>query len=72
ALEYLDRLEFLAAERTYDAYYQAVGRLRRGMAYDALGRREDAVRCYKDVLALPAAADARDRAKEFLDKPFAG
>lgn len=72
ALEYLDRLEFLAAERTYDAYYQAVGRLRRGMAYDALGRRDDAVRCYREVLAMKSVGDARDRAKEFLDRPFAG
>ncbi len=72
ALEYLDRLEFLAAERTYDAYYQAVGRLRRGMALDALGRRDEAVRCYRQVLAMKGAGDAHDRAKEFLKVPFAG
>ncbi|HEV7669908.1 MAG TPA: tetratricopeptide repeat protein [Thermoanaerobaculia bacterium] len=72
ALEYLDRLEFLAAERTYDAYYQAVGRLRRGMAYDALGRRDDALRCYREVLAMKGGGDAHDRAKEFLAQPFAG
>lgn len=72
AIEYLDRLEFLAAERTYDAYYQAVGRLRRGMAYDALGRRDEALRCYREVLAMKSVGDARDRAKEFLDRPFAG
>ena len=72
ALEYLDRLEFLAAERTYDAYYQAVGRLRRGMAYDALGRRQEALRCYREVLAMKSVGDARDRAKEFVARPFAG
>ncbi len=72
ALEYLDRLEFLAAERTYDAYYQAVGRLRRGMAYDALGRRDDALRCYREVLTMKGGGDARDRAKEFLARPFVG
>jgi tetratricopeptide (TPR) repeat protein len=72
ALQYLDRLEFLAAERTYDRYYQAVGRLRRGMAYDALGRRVEAQRCYREVLAMEGAADARDRAREFLQKPYQG
>ena len=72
ALQYLDRLEFLAAERTYDRYYQAVGRLRRGMAYDALGRRAEAERCYREVLRMEGANDARDRAKEFLKKPYAG
>ncbi len=72
AIEYLDRLEFLAAERTYDAYYQAVGRLRRGMAYDALGRRDEALRCYREVLAMKNVGDARDRAKEFVERPFTG
>jgi len=72
ALQYLDRLEFLAAERLYDRYYQAVGRLRRGMAYDALGRRAEAERCYREVLRMEGASDARDRAKEFLQKPYQG
>lgn len=70
ALQVLDRLEFLASERTYDAYYQAVGRLRRGMALDALGRRDEAVRCYREVLEMAGAGDARDRAREFLDKAY--
>lgn len=72
AIEYLDRLEFLAAERNYDAYYQAVGRLRRGMALDALGRRQEALRCYREVLAMKSGGDARDRAKEYVARPFAG
>ncbi len=72
ALQVLDRLEYLASERTYDAYYQAVGRLRRGMALDALGRREEALRCYRDVLDMAGAGDARDRAQEFLVQPFRG
>jgi len=72
ALQYLDRLDFLAGERNYDAYYRAAGRLRRGMAYDALGRREEAVRCYREVLDLPEAGDTRDRAHDFLARPFAG
>jgi tetratricopeptide (TPR) repeat protein len=72
ALEYLDRLDHLAAERDYDAYFRAAGRLRRGMTYDALGRRDDAVRRYREVLAMGTGDDVRDRAREFLGKPFAG
>lgn len=73
ALQYLDRLDYLAAERTYDAYFQAAGRLRRGMAYDAMGRRLDAQRCYREVLAMDnTGADVHDRAEEFLSKPYSG
>ena len=72
ALQYLDRLDYLAQERNYDAYMRAAGRLRRGMSYDALGRRDDAVRCYREVLDLKPAGDVRDRAKQFLERPFAG
>ncbi|HYG61459.1 MAG TPA: tetratricopeptide repeat protein [Thermoanaerobaculia bacterium] len=72
ALQYLDRLDYLAKERKYDLYFQAAGRLRRGMAYDALGQRTDATRCYRDVLAMEIKGDVRDRAEEFLEKPYAG
>lgn len=72
ALQYLDRLDYLAKERNYDAYMRAAGRLRRGMTYDALGRRDDAVRCYREVLDLRPEGDVRARAQEFLEKPFAG
>ncbi len=71
ALQYLDRLDYLVAERNYDTYLRAAGRLRRGMTYDALGRRDDAVRCYREVLAMNPEGDVRDRAREFLAKPFA-
>ncbi|HTQ79821.1 MAG TPA: tetratricopeptide repeat protein, partial [Thermoanaerobaculia bacterium] len=72
ALQYLDRLDYLARERNYDAYMRAAGRLRRGMTYDALGRREEALRCYQEVLDLGAEGDVRARAKEFLSRPYAG
>jgi tetratricopeptide (TPR) repeat protein len=72
ALQYLDRLDYLAKERNYDAYMRAAGRLRRGMTYDALGRRDDAVRCYREVLDLKPEGDVRARAEEFLGRPFAG
>jgi tetratricopeptide (TPR) repeat protein len=70
ALQYLDRLDYLAAERNYDAYFRAAGRLRRGMAYDALGRRTDALRCYREVLAMQGAGDTRNRAEELLARPY--
>jgi tetratricopeptide (TPR) repeat protein len=72
ALQYLDRLDYLAQERNYDAYMKAAGRLRRGMTYDALGRRDDALRCYREVLDLGVAGDVRARAQEFLNRPYAG
>jgi tetratricopeptide (TPR) repeat protein len=74
ALEYLDRLDHLAAERNYNEYFQAAGRLRRGMSYDALGRRKEALRCYREVLGMGKGAgdDVRDRARELLEKPFPG
>ncbi len=70
ALQFLDRLDYLVAERNYDTYLRAAGRLRRGMTYDALGRRDDALRCYREVLALGAEGDVRARARELLERPF--
>ena len=70
ALQYLDRLDYLAAEREWDPYYRAAGRLRRGMTYDVLGRRDEAVRCYREVLAIKGTGDVHDRAQEFLSRPY--
>ena len=73
ALAYLERLERLTATRPIVTEYKALGRLRKGMALDALGRRQDAVRCYRDVLSLRGdyAGDVRSRAKGYLKKPYA-
>jgi tetratricopeptide (TPR) repeat protein len=74
ALATLERLERLTAGRPIASEYKALGRLRQGMALDALGRRQDAVRCYRDVLAMARGydgdRDVRERAREFLRKPF--
>jgi len=40
------------------------------MTYDAMGKRDDAVRCYREVLALGPDDDVRDRAREFLARPY--
>ena len=69
ALGHLERLEGLMAHRPVSTEYRALGRLRRGMALDVLGRRQEAVRCYKDVLAMEH-DQARDWAKGYLKKPF--
>lgn len=73
ALAYLERLESLTASRPIVTEYKALGRLRKGMALDALGRRQDAVRCYREVLSLrgdAADGDVRSRAKGYLRKPY--
>ncbi|HBL25863.1 MAG TPA: hypothetical protein DD490_03405 [Acidobacteria bacterium] len=69
ALAHLESLERLMAHRPVSTEYRALGRLRRGMALDALGRRPEAVRCYRDVLAM-SHDQARDWAKGYLKKPF--
>jgi tetratricopeptide (TPR) repeat protein len=69
ALAHLESLEQLMARRPVNTEYRALGRLRRGMALDVLGRRQEAVRCYKDVLAMEH-DQARDWAKGYLRKPF--
>jgi tetratricopeptide (TPR) repeat protein len=74
ALALIDQLERLTASRPILSEYKALGRLRKGMALDALGRREDAVRCYRDVLAMQRGYDGDDdvrgRAKGYLRKPY--
>jgi tetratricopeptide (TPR) repeat protein len=75
ALACLDQLERLTASRTVLSEYKALGRLRRGMIFDSLGRRQEAVRCYRDVLAMQRGYlgddDVRSRAKGYLKKPYA-
>jgi tetratricopeptide (TPR) repeat protein len=70
ALAQIDRLEQLGAQRGVDSEYKALGRLRRGMAFDALGRRPDAVRCYHDVLAMNGSSSIQDRARTYLKQPY--
>ncbi len=73
AIAHLDRLEQLNAHRTLaKTEYKGLSRLRRGMALDALGRRGEAVRCYRDVLAMGREIDGsvRDRAKGYMKKPY--
>jgi tetratricopeptide (TPR) repeat protein len=73
ALGYLEQLDRLTAQRPVLSEYKALGRLRKGMAFDSLGKRQDAVRCYREVLAMKGFDgddDVRSRAKGFLRKPY--
>ena len=70
ALALLRRLDTVTTGRTTS--YRTLGRLRTGMALDALGRRSDALRRYRETLALPDAAGAHDRARIYLGRPYRG
>lgn len=70
ALHFLDQLQALAARNSEHSYFEIMGRLRLGMAYDALGRRMDAVEAYRDVLLMEDASGSHDRARRYLQHPF--
>jgi tetratricopeptide (TPR) repeat protein len=69
-IERLDRLNY--SRRNLDSEYRGLSKLRRGMVHDVKGERAQAVRCYKEVLAMKDFDNdsARDRAKEFLKRPY--
>ena len=73
ALAYIQQLERLTAKRPVNEY-KALGLLRKGMAFDAMGKRQAAVRCYRDILAMKGGYDGHDdvrsRAKGYLKKPY--
>lgn len=76
ALAHLEQLEQLMSRRPLNTEYRMLGRLRRGMALDALGRRDEAVRCYREVMEMEWDGQsedyARQRAKTYIKKPFRG
>lgn len=75
ALAHIEHLEKLtASRRDLPSDYRGLSRLRRGMVHDAKGERAQAIRCYKDVLAMKDFDNdsARDRAKIYLKKPYKG
>ncbi|HET6568806.1 MAG TPA: tetratricopeptide repeat protein, partial [Rhodothermales bacterium] len=70
ALQYLDQLIRLTARREEDTYFEVWGRVRQGMAYDALGQREQAVATYEVVLDMKDFGNAHEWAERYLDKPY--
>lgn len=70
ALAHIDRLERLTGKRGFNTEYRVLARLRRGMVLDALGRREEAKTCYRQVLKMDSEGNTHDRAREYLKKPY--
>lgn len=72
ALQYLVQLDALTARDDGHTPYRALGRLRQGMVYDALGRRAAAERSYREVLEMDDHHGTHDRAERYLETPYEG
>ena len=72
ALNHLRQLDAIAARTNKETYFKVLGRLRQGMAYDALGQRDLAVAKYREVLSMKDWSGAHDRAKQYVERPFQG
>lgn len=70
ALDYLLKLESLSARSPDDTYFKVMGRLRQGMAYDALGQRAIAEDRYREVLAMKAWSNTHEQAERYLERPY--
>lgn len=71
ALPLLTELETVASRLPADTYFKTVGRLRLGMAYDALGQREQALMLYRQVARMQRWGDSQERARGFIQTPYA-
>ena len=72
ALPHLSRLEVLPTRGDTADDYKAYGRLYRGMALDALGRRDEAVYWYNRVLDSRPPGEVRDKARTYLRAAYQG
>ena len=70
AMGYLLPLEALTARVADDSYFKVLGRLLQGMAYDALGRRSQAVARYEQVLDMQNRGTTHARARQYLKSPY--
>ena len=70
AVSFLLQLEALSSRTPEDTYFKVMGRLRQGMAYDALGQRSLAEDRYRQVLAMKEWGSSRDQAKKYLKRPY--
>ena len=70
ALRYLLQLEALSARNADDTYFKVVGRLRQGMAFDALGQRTLAQDRYRQVLSMKDWSGAHKQARQYLKRPY--
>lgn len=72
ALRQLQQIERLARGQKHDTTFKILGRLRQGMVYDQMGRRDLAERRYREVLKMRDIADSHQMAKRYLDRPYGG
>jgi tetratricopeptide (TPR) repeat protein len=72
AIGRLAELEGLPDPAGQERPLRTLGRLRQGMALDALGQRRQAVSQYRRVLAREEVADSHQRARSHLRSPFRG
>jgi tetratricopeptide (TPR) repeat protein len=70
ALDLLLRLERQPQHGWEESVYKTLGRLYRGMALDALGQRDEALRFYKLVRSAKGPDTARTLAKNFMKYPY--
>lgn len=68
AIVLLRRLERLGARRPQPSPFVILGRLHHGMIHDALGERREAVRRYREVLAMPDFGGSHDRARRLISR----
>lgn len=74
ALEVLERLEEIPRTGKKESTYKVYGRLYRGMALDAMGQRQEALRLYQQVLSARGSGNdkARDQARGYLKQAYRG
>ena len=72
ALDYFLKLDALSSRTDEDTYFKVFGRLRQGMTYDALDRRELALQRYREVLKMKEWSNSRDRAERYIETKYGG
>lgn len=70
ALEAFDRLHRSTAGQDPESWFRVWGRLRAAMVHDRAGRRDRAVRMYREVLGMEERGDSHERARQYLNTPF--
>jgi tetratricopeptide (TPR) repeat protein len=70
AVRLLEKLEALGEGK--NSYFKVWGQLRRGMAYDALGRRALALKHYQQALERKEWGEVHERAERYIDSPYGG
>lgn len=70
ALAAFERLHRSTAGQDPESWFRVWGRLRTAMMHDRAGRREQAVRMYREVLGMEERGESHERARRYLRSPF--